>query len=136
MKASEIKVGHIYFVDYDPVELGEFGKKHLGIVLKKNANSITFVTVPLTSNKDGAGVNKLPLGKLSCLPLSLQNKESYAVIDQLRTASCTRFSPILDNNQPFEAILPRDKMIEIYKSIISDLIRDVPDEDLRKIFFS
>ena len=63
MKAQEIKLKHIYYVDYEPTQKGEFGKKHLAVVLKKNHDKITFVTIPLTSKDNGVGINKISLGK-------------------------------------------------------------------------
>jgi len=47
MKTAEIEVGHIYYVDYEPTRRGEFGKLHMCVVLKKNNDLITFVTVPI-----------------------------------------------------------------------------------------
>lgn len=31
MKAADIKVGNIYYVNYEPVRQGEFGKKYSGL---------------------------------------------------------------------------------------------------------
>ena len=77
MQASKIKVGHIYFVQFNPTHFGEFDKKHLAIVLKKNLDRITFVVIPMSSKADkkaihdNSSTNKLPLGKLKCLPANL-----------------------------------------------------------------
>ncbi len=133
MKSSEIKVGHIYYVDFEPTEPGEFDKKHLAVVIKKNNDKITFVVIPMTSKAKGIGINKVLLGKLDCLPSNLQTKESYAVIDQIRTLNSNRFFQLKDGGNTVEAIMPREKMHVLYKAIIKDLLHDVPNEELLQI---
>ena len=64
MKASDIKVGYIYYVDYEPVRNGEFNGVHLSVVLKMNSDRYTFVVMPLTSSANGNGVNKIILAGL------------------------------------------------------------------------
>lgn len=135
MKANQIKVGHIYYVNYNPTKKGEFGEKHLAVVLKRNADKITFVTIPMTSKQNGEGINKISLGHLECLPINLQNKDSYAVIDQIRTVNSSRFYNILDQGKPIEVIMPQKKMNCLYKAIIKDLLHDVPDSEYKNIFF-
>lgn len=134
MKAQEIKVGHIYYVEFEPVRKSEFGGRHLCVVVKKNHDKISFVVVPMTSQDSGLGVNKISLGKLSCLPANLRNADSYAVIDQIRTLDATRFYKLHENGSVVDAVLPKEKMIEIYKNIIRDLLHDVDPEDILKIF--
>ena len=134
MNANEIKVGHIYYVKFDPVKRGEFDKNHLAVVIKKNANRVTFVVIPMTSNNQGVGINKVPLGVLTCLPPHLQNKDSYAVIDQVRTLNAERFSPLSENGSIIDAEMPEDKMDILYKSVIKDLLHDVPTDRLLRIF--
>lgn len=130
MKVNEIKVGHIYFVDYEPVHKGEFGKTHLAIVLKQNANKITFITVPLTSADDGVGINKVSLGILDCLPKNLQEKETFVVLDQVRTANADRFMKIKENGEAIDVKLPKEKMILVYRALIKDLLHDVEDKEM------
>lgn len=134
MKAEEISVGHVYLVNFEPHERGEFDGKHLAVVVKKNHDDITFVVIPMTSSNEGVGVNKISLGKLDCLPSNLKGKESFAVIDQLRTLNAKRFSNLFQDNTVYQAVMPRDKMIEIYRSIIKDLLHDVPANEILKIF--
>lgn len=134
MKSNQVKVGHIYYVDFDPTKTGEFGKKHLAVVLKKNNDKITFVVIPMTSKESGLGINKVSLGKLTCLPSNLQSADSYAVVDQLRTVNSDRFYELKDNGNVFDAIMPRDKMILLYKAVIKDLLHDVPDNEIKQIF--
>jgi mRNA-degrading endonuclease toxin of MazEF toxin-antitoxin module len=57
LKTSDIKVGHIYYVDYEPVRDCEFNGLHLSLVLKKNNDKHTFIVMPLTSSA------KLPLSR-------------------------------------------------------------------------
>ncbi len=134
MKSEDIKVGHIYYVDFDPVMRGEFGKKHLAVVIKKNLDKITFVSIPLTSKEKGTGTNKVALGKLTCLPKSLSQKESFAVIDQVRTVNASRFYALLENGEEWDSIFEDDLLVKIYKAIIKNLLRDVTKENMIKIF--
>lgn len=134
MRSRNIQVGHIYYVDFEPTEPGEFDKKHLAVVIKKNHDKITFVVIPMTSKDNGVGINKVPLGILDCLPQNLQNKDSYAVIDQIRTVNSKRFFELKDGGNTVDAIMPKEKMHVLYKAIIKDLLHDVPDEELREIF--
>jgi uncharacterized protein YifN (PemK superfamily) len=136
MKASDIHVGSIYYVNFDPTEVGEFGKKHLAVVLKKNNNSITVVAIPLTSNECGVGANKLELGFLECLPERLRHSKSYAVYDQVRVVSATRFETIKDQGLPWEAVVPEDILEKIYKAVIKDLISDLTAEQQLKLFLN
>lgn len=62
MRFSDIRVGYIYNVIFDPVRTCEFNGKHLAVVLKKNNDKATFIVMPLTSAPSGAGVNKIKLG--------------------------------------------------------------------------
>lgn len=133
MKADEIQVGHIYYVQFNPSEKGEFGKKHLAVVLKKNHNQITFVVIPLTKDLTGEGVNKISLGKLDCLPRNLRSVESYAVYDQVRTVSAKRFSALYEDGKVWSAVLPRDKMVELYRAVVDDLLHDVPEDERNQI---
>lgn len=133
MKSRDIQVGHIYYVNFDSTEPGEFDKKHLAVVIKKNHDRITFVVIPMTSKDKGVGINKIPLGTLDCLPVNLQSKDTYAVIDQIRTVNSNRFFELKDSGKVIDAIMPKEKMRVLYKAIIKDLLHDVPDNELREI---
>lgn len=85
MKYSDINIGSIYNVDFDPVRPCEFDKLHLALVLKKNNDKKTAIVLPLTSASNGNNVNKINLGKLDCLPSSLKTADTYAVYNQIRT---------------------------------------------------
>lgn len=131
MKASDIKVGNIYYVDFEPSRKKEFNGHHMALVLKKNINEITFIVIPMTSNKDGIGKNKISLGVIESLPerLKADNHESYAVYDQVRTINASRFSNIIsDKGEIMEATLDKDKLTMVYKAIIKNLIYDLDDK--------
>lgn len=129
MKAQEIKIKHIYYVDYEPTQKGEFGKKHLAVVLKKNHDRITFVTIPLTSKENGLGINKICLGKLSNLPKNLKDKETYAVLDQIRTVSSSRFYKLKEDGNFIEVELPDDKFTMLVEYILKDLSFDLNENE-------
>ncbi len=133
MRTSKIKVGHAYYVDFEPTRKGEFGGTHLAIVLKKNHDKISFVIVPTTSKNSGIGINKISLGKLDCLPDNINEDETYVVIDQVRTVDASRFRNLKDKNKVIEAVIPRDKLNLIYREVIKDFLHDVPNEELINI---
>lgn len=128
MKTKDIKVGHVYYVDFEPTRKNEFNKKHLAVVLKKNADKITFVVIPLTSKDTGVNVNKLSLGYLECLPERLRSKETFAVYDQVRTLNANRFEAIYDKNEIIDVALPEKELKTLYKQIIIDILHDFPDK--------
>ena len=128
MKADDIKVGHIYYVNYEPTRRGEFGKIHLCVVLKKNNDLITFVTIPLTSKEDAPYGNKLPLGIIESLPANLRDKQSYAVLDQIRTLNASRFRNLKQDEEVVDAYLTNDTLLSIYEKVVNDILKDAPDE--------
>lgn len=91
MRFSDIKVGYIYNVIFDPVRDCEFDGRHLAVVLKKNNDKATFIVMPLTSASNGDGVNKVKLGVMTTLPSSLKLNDTYAVYNQVRTVNADRF---------------------------------------------
>ena len=128
MKSKNIKVGHIYYVQFNPVKGKEFDSEHMVVVLKKNVDRSTFVVVPLTSSSVGLGKNKICLGKLSCLPTSLSSRDSYAVYDQVRTVDSTRFHMVIDDTgKRVQVKLPENIFKEILKEVIFDITRDDDD---------
>ena len=46
MRFSDIKVGYIYNVIFDPVRDCEFDGRHLAVVLKRNNDKATFIVMP------------------------------------------------------------------------------------------
>lgn len=136
MKAQEIKIKHIYYVDYEPTQKGEFGKKHLAVVLKKNHDKITFVTIPLTSKENGVGVNKISLGRLENLPENLREKETFAVCDQVRTVSSNRFYKLKDNGIYIDVRIPDEKFTLLFESIVKDLTFNLESNEKAAIYKS
>lgn len=96
MKFSDIKVQHIYNVNFDPVRECEFDSCHYAVVLKKNLDKRTVIVMPLTTSDRGDGLNKVNIGILRTLPPSLQTCPTYAVFNQIRTLNVNRFKPMLD----------------------------------------
>lgn len=133
MKAQEIKVKHIYYVDFEPTKKGELGNRHLAVVLKKNNDNITFVTIPLTSKESGSGVNKVNLGKLECLPENLRQNESFAVYDQIRTVNAGRFYKLIENKAYIDVELPDEKFSLLFECILRDLMFDLDNREKENI---
>ena len=59
MRFSDIKVGYIYNVIFDPVRDCEFDGKHLAVVLKRNNDKATFIVMPLTSAPKFLGLREM-----------------------------------------------------------------------------
>lgn len=96
MKFSDIKIQHIYNVNFDPVRKCEFNLHHFAVVLNKNLDKRTVIVMPLTTSNRGDGLNKVNIGILKTLPSSLQTGPTYAVFNQIRTLNVSRFKPMLD----------------------------------------
>ena len=136
MKAQEIKIKHIYYVDFEPTQKGEFGKKHLAVVLKKNHDKITFVLIPLTSKENGLNINKINLGKINNLPQNIRDKETYAVLDQIRTVSSNRFYKLKENGEYIEVELSDDKFMMLFEYIFKDLSFNLNEGDKTHIYWN
>ena len=124
MKARDIKVGCVYYVDFEPVKRGEFNKKHLAVVIKKNVDEITFVVVPMTSKSSGVGINKIELGIIDDLPQNLKKNCSYAVVDQIRTVNSSRFFPLFEGNKVKEVRVSSETMSLLYSAVVIDILYD------------
>lgn len=122
MRASDIKVGCIYNIIFDPVRDCEFNGKHLAVVLKKNNDKSTFIVMPLTSNSNGNGINKIHIGQILSLPASLQNNHTYAVYNQVRTVNASRFISLKEGNTVIEATLSQDTFQNLLLLAIRELI--------------
>jgi uncharacterized protein YifN (PemK superfamily) len=129
MRFSDIKIGHVYYVDYEPVNSGEFNSKHLSVVLKRNNDKYTFIVMPLTSSANGDGVNKIKIGKIPGLPPNLLKKDSYAVFDQVRTVSSSRFYPVKSGNGVAEVSLDIEVWLNLFGLAIQDMIYNVGQDD-------
>lgn len=80
-----------YNVIFDEVRPCEFDGKHLALVLKRNNDNMTYIVMPLTSEPNGNGINKIKLGTIDSLPSSLRGNDAYAVFNQIRTVNASRF---------------------------------------------
>ncbi|WP_252231192.1 type II toxin-antitoxin system PemK/MazF family toxin [Clostridium sp. ZBS15] len=103
MYFSKIKTRHIYNVIFDPVKPCEFDKKHLAVVLKKNNDKQTLIVMPLTSEENGNGINKINIGIIDSLPSSLKCNNTYAVFNQIRTVNASRFISLKEGNSIIES---------------------------------
>ena len=130
MKAKDIKVGHVYFVNFDPVEPGEFDRNHLALVLKKNSNRITFVVIPLTHKDKGLGINKIELDIKGLLPPHLRSGSTFAVYDQIRTVNASRFELLYEGPDVYDVSVPQRVVTEVIEKVILNLLEDL-DESLK-----
>lgn len=103
------------------------------MVLKKNHDKIAFVVVPFTSQERGLGLNKISLGTIDSLPDNLKAKETFAVINQIRTVNASRFYSLINNGEIIEAAVPGDKMSLLYSAIINDLLQDANSNDIKTV---
>lgn len=117
-KKDFIKERYIYYIQFDPVENGEFGSHHLALVLKINKDRKSALVIPLTSAETNCHYkpisNKICIGILSNLPQRLKSKPTYAVLDHARNVSFNRFSPIREGE------IMMDK--EIFDTIMFDYL--------------
>ena len=128
MRASDIKVGYIYNVIFDPVRDCEFDGKHLAVVLKKNNDKSTFIVMPLTSASNGNGINKIHIGQVASLPTSLRSNNTYAVFNQVRTVNASRFISLKEGGAVIEALFPQDKFHQLLVLAIKELVYSI-DQD-------
>lgn len=105
MRYSDIKVGHVYYADLNPVQPYEFGGNHLCVVLEKCADNRSVTIISLTSKSSGLGGNKEVLS-IADLPIRLtqdrnnQPVSTYAIFDQIRTVVSNRLQYIYDGKNP------------------------------------
>lgn len=136
MRFSDIKVGYIYNVIFDPVRDCEFDGKHLAVVLKKNNDKATFIVMPLTSAPNGVGVNKIKLGAMNSLPSSLKTNDTYAVYNQIRTVNADRFIALKEGSAVKEC--PMEKYI-FHKLLflgLREMVYSIPQEERIEILKS
>lgn len=136
MRFSDIKVGYIYNVIFDPVRDCEFDGKHLAVVLKRNNDKATFIVMPLTSAPNGVGVNKIKLGVMNSLPSSLKTNDTYAVYNQIRTVNADRFIALKEGSAVKEC--PMEKYI-FHKLLflgLREMVYSIPQEERIEILKS
>ena len=134
LRHSDIKVGCIYYVDFEPTQKSEFDGKHLSLALRKNDDNHTVIVLPLTSSPKGLGKGKIELGVLKCLPLSLQNKISYAAVNQVRTVNSTRFFEIKDNGKAVAPKVDNNILEESLYAILNDITYNTDRETKNNLF--
>lgn len=133
MRFSDIKVGYIYNVIFDPVRDCEFNGKHLAVVLKKNNDKATFIVMPLTSAPNGAGVNKIKLGSMNCLPSSLKENDTYAVYNQVRTVNAARFIALKEGGAVKECEMEKSVFYELLFLGLREMVYNIPQDDKIRI---
>lgn len=141
MKYSDINIGSIYNVDFDPVRSCEFDKIHLALVLKKNNDKKTLIVLPLTSSSKGDKVNKINLGKLDCLPTSLNKTDTYAVYNQVRTVNANRFISLKEcdidgNNNPIDCKMNDIQFDMLLKLIINEICFSYDTDKKMELYLS
>ncbi|MEG0372218.1 MAG: type II toxin-antitoxin system PemK/MazF family toxin [Clostridium sp.] len=138
MRFSDIRIGHIYNVEFDPVRDCEFDGIHLAIVLKRNNDNRTFIVMPLTSSQNGEGVNKIKLGVVENLPTSLRSNETYAVFNQIRTVNASRFRALKEAGDVVQVPIKQEilkNLIELaMKELIFNTTEDEKIEILKKLY--
>ena len=122
MKSSDIEIGHVYYVDYEPVRNGEFNGKHLSVVLKRNNDKYTYVVMPLTSSANGDCINKINIGKIAGLPPNIKSKDTYAVFDQVRTVNANRFYPVKSGSGRANVPVDKGVWLNLFELVIRDMI--------------
>lgn len=140
MKFSNVKEKHIYNVIFDPVKPCEFDKKHLALVLKKNNDKKTCIVVPLTSENNGDGINKINIGCINTLPTSLKCNNTYAVINQVRTVNVSRFISLKEIicgvNTPIDCPVDDGVFQTVLQYAISELVFIFSADEKMNIFNS
>jgi mRNA-degrading endonuclease toxin of MazEF toxin-antitoxin module len=129
VKSTDIKIGHIYYVDYEPVRDGEFNGKHLSVVLKRNNDKYTFVVMPLTSSANGNGVNKINIGKVAGLPPNIRSNDTYAVFDQVRTVNANRFMAVKDEGGRIDVSMERGVWLNLFELAVRDMVFNVGQDE-------
>ena len=129
MRFSDIKIGHIYNVIFDPVRFCEFDGKHLALVLKRNNDKQTFIVMPLTSEPKGNGANKIKLGVVNSLPNSLRRNDTYAVFNQIRTLNADRFIALKEGANIIESKIDSEVYTKLLRLAIIELIFNLEQDE-------
>lgn len=129
MRFSDIKTGYIYNVIFDPVRGCEFDGKHLALVLKKNNDKMTSIVMPLTSAANGVGINKIELGQIGSLPMSLRGNPTYAVFNQIRTVNASRFIALKEGGNVIECPMEESVFNKLMLLGITELLYNVSQDE-------
>ena len=136
MRFSDIKVGYIYNVIFDPVRDCEFDGKHLAVVLKRNNDKATFIVMPLTSAPNGVGVNKIKLGAMNRLPSSLKTNDTYAVYNQVRTVNADRFIALKEGSAVKECPMEKHIFRKLLFLALREMVYSIPQDERIEILKS
>ena len=136
MRFSDIKVGYIYNVIFDPVRDCEFDGKNLAVVLKKNNDKATFIVMPFTSAPNGVGVNKIKLGAMNSLPSSLKTNDTYAVYNQVRTVNADRFIALKEGSAVKECPMEKQSFHKLLFLGLREMVYSIPQEERIEILKS
>ena len=136
MRFSDIKVGYIYNVIFNPVRDCEFDGKHLAVVLKRNNDKATFIVMPLTSAPNGVGVNKIKLGAMNSLPSSLKTNDTCAVYNQVRTVNADRFIALKEGSAVKECPMEKHIFHKLLLLGLREMVYSIPQEERIEILKS
>lgn len=120
-------------VIFDPVRSCEFDGKHLALVLKRNNDNKTFLVMPLTSESNGDGVNKIKLGTINSLPASLRGNDAYAVFNQIRTVNANRFIALKEGTSVKQSKIDDDVFYDLLYLGIKELLFNVQQDEKIKL---
>lgn len=135
MYFSKIKIKHIYNVQFDPVELCEFNKKHLALVLKKNSyDKNTVIVMPLTNEPRGDGINKIDIGFIDSLPSSLKGNKTYAVLNQIRTVNVSRFTSLKEGDNAIETQIDNELFLKLLGLGMNDMTYNLDFDERIELF--
>ena len=138
MKFSDILVKHIYNVIFDKVLPCEFDGKHLALVLKRNNDKKTFIVMPLTSEPNGVGINKIKLHTITSLPSSLRKNDTYAVFNQIRTVNASRFISLKEGSNVIQSNIDDDTFYHLLSLGIKELMLNLDQDEkiylLKKLY--
>lgn len=129
MRFSDIKVGYIYNVIFDPVRNCEFDGKHLAVVLKRNNDRATYIVMPLTTAPNGVGVNKIKLGAMENLPSSLKTNDTYAVYNQVRTVNADRFIALKEGSVIKECKMEMHIFHKLLSLALREMLYSIPQDE-------
>lgn len=133
IRLKDIKEKKVYYVDFEPSVGNEFGRHHLSIVLKKNHVDKSLIVVPLTGRKDKITPDKTLKIKINGLPERLQQKESYAVVNKIRTVDFSRFEPILDG-EIIEVEIETSEYMKLISYITDELEESLSLDQKKEIY--
>lgn len=133
IRLNDIKEKKIYYVDYEPSVGNEFGRHHMSLVLKKNQVDKSLIVVPLTGREDKITPDKTIKVKIQGLPKRLQQKESYAVINKIRTVDFSRFEPILDG-KIIEVEIDNSEFMKLISYITDELEGSLSLEQKKEMY--